>query len=180
MNLRYLRLLDESGRKDMFVCVLCNTGSMQRKNAEMHLNGSRHSQALESERFKERLGDRALTTMNMWDVKSQVRNLGLPSWRHHIKAKLYEYIFAEDMQPLNSIHELLRKYTKLEKTSLLELAVWKARCLWLDGSQSFNTMQDILDQWTIDENFDPAAFKAERRYASNVAVIMRGVVQFLE
>lgn len=76
--------------------------------------------------------------------------------------------------------EQLEKYCKLEKISLLELAVWRASCLWFDGSRSFDTMQDILDQWAMDESFDPVAYKAERRFTSSVAVIMRGVLQYLD
>lgn len=54
----------------------------------------------------------------------------------------------------------MKKYEKLEETSLLELAAWKASCLWFDGSLNFHTMQDILDQWAMDDNFDPVAYKA--------------------
>ena len=58
--------------------------------------------------------------------------------------------------------------------------MWKASCSWFDGSQNFHTMQDILDQWTMDSRFDPTAYKAERRFTGNVAVIMRGVLGYLE
>ena len=40
-------------------------------------------------------------------------------------------------------------------------------------------MQEILDQWTIDETFDPVAYKAERRYDGNVVVIMKLVIEYL-
>ena len=60
----------------------------------------------------------------------------------------------------SSIQQLMKKYEKLEETSLLELAAWKASCLWFDGSLNFHTMQDILDQWAMDDNFDPVAYKA--------------------
>ena len=78
-----------------------------------------------------------------------------------------------------SITQQLDKYTKMEKTSLLELAVWRASCLWFDGSRNFDTMQDILDTWAMDESFDPTAYKNERRFTSNVAVIVQGVIQYL-
>ena len=79
-----------------------------------------------------------------------------------------------------SVDKLLETYTKYERTSLLELAVWKASCLWLDGSQNFHTMQDIVDQWTMNSRFDPTAYKEERRYTGNDSVIMLGVLSYLE
>ena len=100
-----------------------------------------------------------------------------------MKAELYDYIFTTQQvvgELPSLIKQQLEKYTKLEKTSLLELAVWKASCLWFDGSMDFHTMQDILDQWAMDEIFDPAAYKVERRFTASVAVIMKGVIKFLE
>ena len=44
---------------------------------------------------------------------------------------------------------------------------------------NFYTMQDILDQWAMDESFDLVAYKAERRFTGSVAVIMKGVIPFL-
>jgi len=78
----------------------------------------------------------------------------------------------------DSIGRRLKKCVKLETTSLLELAVWRASCLWLDGSESFGTMQNILDQYAIERSFYPFQYKAERRYTSSTSVIMRGVVLF--
>ena len=99
-----------------------------------------------------------------------------------MKAELYDHIFTNQQVKVenipSSIKQQLKKYTKLEKTSLLELAVWKASCLWFDGSMSFHTMQGILDQCAMEESFDPVAYKAERRFTGSVAV--RVVIRFLE
>lgn len=98
-----------------------------------------------------------------------------------MKELLYDHVFMNARRPedLSSIEKQLHRYLLLEKTSLLEQAVWRASCLWFDGSGSFNTMQDIIDQWAMDGSFDPTAYKNERRFTSSVAVIMRGVIQFL-
>jgi hypothetical protein len=96
-----------------------------------------------------------------------------------MKELLYDHVFTNRgrSEDLSSIEMQLHRYLMLEKTSLLEHAVWS--CLWFDGSGSFHTMQDILDQWAMDGNFDPTAYKNERRFTSSVAVIMRGAIQFL-
>ena len=162
----------------MVICVLCNTGSMHRKIVRSHLNGCHHQLNLSSERLIERTKKVRVTC-----PATEIEKLGLLRWRQQIKADIHDYIFdSSDVvhEVPSSVTHQLQKYTKLEKISLLELAVWKASCLWFDGSLSFRTMQDILDQWAIDKSFDPVTYKAERRFTSSTAVIMRGVLQFLE
>ena len=116
------------------------------------------------------------------DFMRQIKGLGLPRWRLHLKEELCDAMFVPGNlsgSVPSSIKGLMKKYKKLEETSLLELAAWKASCLWFDGSLNFHTMQDILDQWAMDDNFDPVAYKAERRFTSNVSVIVRGVMAIL-
>ena len=169
----------------MYICFLCNTGSMHEKQLGSHLRGSAHRQALTNEQVKERLHRRTENAnVLMKRLTASIEQLTLPKWRNHVKAELCDYVFCDQsdtVQPVpDSIDKLLKKYIKLEKISLLELAVWKYSCLWFDGSINFQTMQDILDQWAVDENFDPSKYKAERRFTSSVPVIMKGVLQFLD
>lgn len=171
----YLRH-DGSNRDDMFICVLCSTGSMHRKNIRGHLDGWWHRLKLQHEGLKER-------ALKVDSLSNQIERLGHIRWKEHIKAALYDYVFNTDQDVHDipsSIKQQLEKYTKAEKTSLLELAVWKASCLWFDGSGSFNAMQDILDQWAMDDRFDPVAYKTARRFTGSVAVIMRCVIPFLD
>lgn len=159
---------------------------MHLNQVSSHLSGSKHCTNVRHKNYEDRMTARAVEVDRSDVLRKQIKSLGLPRWRHHLKAELYEYILDNQRQVdqvvrgiPSSIQKQLKKYIKLEQTSLLELAVWKASCLWFDGSQSFHTMQDILDQWTVDERFDPAAYKSERRYTSSVAVIMHSVIQFL-
>ena len=101
-----------------------------------------------------------------------------------MKELLFDHIFTNQAHACENgipspIQQQLMKYTMLEKTSLLELAVWKASCLWFDDSMHFYTMQDILDRWAMYESFDPVAYKADRRFTISIAVIVKGVIQFL-
>ena len=175
---------DGSDRDDMFICLICRTGSMHRNQLQSHLDGFSHRQSLRDECLKDRAKrvDGAL-------IMYQIESLGLPlKWTRHIKAELCNYIFDSGLDVSrvidgsipSSLQRLMKKYKKLEETSLLELASWKASCLWFDGSLNFHTMQDILDQWAMDENFDPVAYKAERRFTRDVSVIVRGVMAYLE
>ena len=168
--------LDDSGRGDMFKCVICNTGSMHRNTVKSHLNGYGHRVECRVECIKNRS-----KRVDGSSIKDQIARLGLAQWRHHVKVELFDYIFSPENGGVpTSITRLVKKYMNLEKTSLLELAVWKASCLSFDDSLSFHTMQDILDQWAMDANFDPVAYKAERRFTGNIAVIVRGVMEYLE
>ena len=169
---------DGSGKADQYICMICRTGSMHRKTVPSHIKGLGHKRSKRAEFLKRRascVDDKA----RLWH--EQIKDLGLPYWRAHMKELLYDHVFMNRGCPgnLSSIEKQLHRYLMIEKTSLLELAAWKASCLWFDGSGSFNTMQDILDHWAIDDNFDPTAYKNERRFTSSVAVILRGVTQFL-
>jgi hypothetical protein len=61
------------------------------------------------------------------------------------------------------VNEMLEKYEKMERTSLLELAVWKAK---------FLSMQEI-------EGFDPVEYRRDCRITSGADVIVRGVLRYL-
>ena len=161
-----------------FICVQCNTGKMNQNGTEKHVNGQKHQKKLRYERWKNRVSH----VTGRQDQVTKTDRLGLVRWRQHMKELLFDYIFtthAYACADASPIQRQLMKYTMLEKTSLLELAVWKASCLWFDSSTSFHTMQGILDQCAMEESFDPVAYKAERRFTVSIAIIMRGVIMFL-
>lgn len=159
-----------------FRCTLCVTGYMFKKSMKAHVRGSNHLAKLSKARMKEELVTRRKCAA-LYAMKADL--LPHPRWRAHIKAKLFDYMCGNitDLAAMMTLE--FKKFNKMEKSSLLELAVWKASCLHFDGSLNFHTMQDILDQWALDQTFNPATYKAERRYTSNVAVIMQSVVSFL-
>jgi len=98
-------------------------------------------------------------------------------WKARVNTLLGNYIMAESSYA--EVENQINKFLQLERTSLLELAVWRASCLDFDGSGPFNTMQDIDDKSVAGEGHEPAAYKSERRFSGSVAVIMQGVLQFL-
>lgn len=101
-------------------------------------------------------------------------------WKRHVKSELLDYVLQNKPDGfIATVKAQVEEYARLEKTSLLELAIWRASCLHFDGSRNFHTMQDILDQWALNESFDPTEYKFERRFTGCVAVIMRSVISFL-
>jgi hypothetical protein len=76
---------------------------------------------------------------------------------------------SEKEKEVREIYETLSKYEKMERISLLKLAVWRTSCL----NVKFDSMQEI-------EAFDPAEFKRERRIKSGVNAIIQNVLPFLK
>lgn len=166
--------LRSDGLRGTYFCILCNAGGIRasRGAVRSHLAGREHRRGLREERA--RVGD-------------EIRQLGLVKWRLHVKEMWFAHpSFFDSVREGGggggvpySIKRTLRMYTNIERTSLLELAVWKASCLWFDGSGRFETMQDIIEWQTVYKAFDPVSYKNDRRFTSSVAVIMRLVLEFL-
>lgn len=149
---------------------------MHRRTAvDSHLSGYGHKQNVLNEGRKQRM---EMMSLNYFLLFYRIERLGLLSWKWHIKGMIFDHIYHKNFDA-SDIERQLEQYEQMERTSLLELAVWGASCLHFDGSRNFHTMQDILDQWALDEHFDPAAYKSDRRFTSSVAVVMRNVTEFL-
>jgi hypothetical protein len=157
-------------------CVLCGTGTMHgKKTLKAHLNGSEHA----TNCFKFEVADR-VNTVRILDYR--VKTLGLPKWRLEVKVHLLHYVQSHNrdarvVELLARAKSALHKYEKMERLSLLELVVWKAS---LTSDPFFETMDDLDAYWTLERNFDPVAYKKERRVTSGITVIIQGVLPFLE
>ena len=178
-------LLIERHDDGTFRCLLCDTGRMNINNARGHINGGNHrwrkKETVQKEFVFIRVNVQRL-------LRPHIAMLDLAIWRMHVKAEILDSIDAQDSIQVSSAPSeriwmnalnLLAKYEKIERISLLELAVWRASCLSFDGCMDFDTMQDILDRWAMDEDFDPVEYKKQRRYSSQVAVVIREVLPFL-
>lgn len=187
-------LVRESGCKPkMYRCGLCGTGAFPRGQADKHYCGSRHIKKLKA---AFRAGGWVL--VKKAEIFSRISKLNLPSWRSELQEVLLKYFLVDASRSLypwpysridgnvalpallvQKVEEKFDKFYKMEVASLLELVAWKLNCLYLDGSGNFLTMQGILDQWGIDEDFDPVEYKRQRRLSSNVAVIVERLLEFL-
>ncbi|CAJ1954607.1 unnamed protein product [Cylindrotheca closterium] len=128
----------------------------------------------------------------MSKVRFRISSLGLARWRHHVQELLLQHILTQwdwetGTRPCDtqicaipkSILNQLERYERMETESLMELVAWKVNCLILDGSGHFDSMQEIVDQWALDDDFDPVEYKRQRRLPSNVGVILTSVSAFL-
>jgi len=99
----------------------------------------------------------------------------LTTWRWKMQALLLEYVQGDTT--LCKARQTLQKYEKMERLSLLELAVWKASLM---SDPYFKTMDDLDAYWTLERGFDPVAYKNDRRVTSGITVIIQSVLPFLE
>ena len=152
----------------IFVCAPCQTGLMDVHNLSTHLRGSRHKGRHEKDMFLKDLSNQLLSSSFVHKP-----------WKSRVNALLGKCIMNDHKSSYVRAENKINKLLQLERTSLLELAVWRASCLDFDGSGPFETMQDIHDNWIGGKGHEPAAYKSERRFSGSVAVIMQGVLQFL-
>ena len=156
-------------------CVLCDTGLMMGKTTvNAHLAGWLHTTRMVSFQRSERV-----------DVARRLHHnillLGLPKWRMEVQAQILDYVQIDDTKVgdavLTKAFKTLHKYEKMDRLSLLELAVWKAS---LTSDPFFESMDDLDAYWTLERNFDPIAYKHERHMTSGITVIIQNVLPFLE
>ncbi|CAJ1954606.1 unnamed protein product [Cylindrotheca closterium] len=165
-------------------CSLCNTGTFNINASNPHFQGNRHRKRLQAV-----FNSSNLTIFDGPELLDRVSKLGFEGWKDDINSKLMEYLFVKGTPRWpygqnqfafpTSIVDSVVKYERMEVASLLELVAWKLNCLHLNGSGNFMTMQDILDQWAIDESFDPVEYKRQHRFSSNVGIIMDRLLEFL-
>eukprot|EP00978_Attheya_sp_CCMP212_P023707 scaffold73105_cov49-Attheya_sp.AAC.4 len=87
---------------------------------------------------------------------------------------MYEH--AVHSQPEVTVMNMLAKYERMERISLLELAIWKSRIC--DGLVFFHV--DEMRQYpALDEDFDPTDYAQNIRITSGSAIIIPRVMEFL-
>ena len=172
-----------------WTCLMCKTGDMHREVVHKHLNGLDHRSKYA--RLKQA---RLVLAKNDWCnefIAPSASQLQLERWQWHINHLCHEYInnHAEslpDDKLLNPIYATLCKYKKKEKLSLLELAIWKSKCLVHHaevtgvGNEAHGvTMQEIDDYWALNETFNPRQYRREIRIKSEISVIVDNTLLFL-
>jgi hypothetical protein len=160
-------------------CLLCDTGQMKgRRNIAAHFRGASHERQYNGVRRKEE-EQRTLQILkaNAEKTKSmegRVNSLGIEKWRSHCKVLMYEHVVHS--QPEAIFMNALEKYEQMERSSLLELAIWKSRIC--DGLVFFHV--DEMRQYpALDEDFDPTGYAQNLRTTSGSAIIIPRVMEFL-
>ena len=148
----------------IFVCALCQTGRVDVHVLRSHLKGKRHKKNLA-----------------LQDLANQLLSSSFvhTPWKSRLDTLLGNYVMTQSSEEYVEVENQINKFLQMERTSLLELAVWRASCLDFDGSGPFGTMQDIRDNSIVVEGHEPDVYKSERRFNGGVAVVIHGVLRFI-
>ena len=123
------------------ICRLCCTGEMHKSICGRHFSGSLHQKTYRE--VKENYRRAQLQAQERWAIASRVeqirseqkviRSLGLKAWRDDAKARMLDTITTSinDYAELEyiQVRKIIKKNIKMEKFSLLELALWKAKII---------------------------------------------------
>lgn len=160
-------------------CLMCNTGGMHHKVASKHFQGSHHLarfnqvKALKDKHEEVR---RRYKDCYVRSLQQRVDHLGLAKWKDTVKVLLYDFSYGDIFQAGLEAEQVLAKYEKMERLSLLELAIWK--CKICDGV-TFSSIQEMREYKILEEGFDPTQFAQELRLVSGSPVIIPLVASFL-
>ena len=113
-------------------------------------------------------------------VCDQIERLGLERWKIDLEELIISVTWGDRERQVQQIYERLSKYEKMERISLLELAIWRTSCLNA-GNTKFDSMQAMEDYLlATDEASNPAEYKRECQIKSGTDAIIQGVLPFLE
>ena len=166
---QYTHHIERMGRYHVR-CTLCSTGDMHKNCALSHFRSWGHRYAVEKEEQETRLHSSMLPTGARIAIC-----LGSEVWKRNIKALIYDFVYA-NIGSAEHIKRQYELYCRMEKTSLLELALWKAS---ICDDVHFETLQDVYDYSALEENFEPVDFVRQKRITSGVEVIIPRVMEFL-
>jgi hypothetical protein len=125
----FIRKDEES---EMVRCVLCSTTWMNVGDMQRHIDSQNHCQVfyamlyMRTEKWRNLLQTREGT---LTGIRERSMALGHPKWTQHVSAMSYEYLIsstAREHVTRSNLSLLLDKYVKMEKLSILELAVLKS------------------------------------------------------
>ena len=113
-------------------------------------------------------------------LRHRIERVGLELWKRDVRQMLQSLSTHErdftTSEKLEMTREAFREW--LELAVVLELAIWKTKCLSHDNN--FSTMQDIVNHSERDETFDAHDYKQECHVKSGAEIIIPRVMSFLE
>ena len=100
-------------------------------------------------------------------------------WRGQIYEMIGRAVMQEDQALVRSAHERLAWYAHLERTSLLELAIWKFACLTSTDQNSNHEKRSFVEWSRWYENGWKEHKKSHYR-CNQVVIVMEAIVPFLQ
>jgi hypothetical protein len=189
--------LDFSGTEqlgdDRWHCSLCGCYINSQNNFIAHIKKSRHLSNLPAFKVREETelnaGRVFLSRFNSVSrIKRRASEL-FETWENHVLAQLLHYMAGaidgstDTYQHLGEAGRLLEKYERMERLSLLELAVWKATCRRHAGEvkvdpSNLKTVEDTIrfaeKQRTVWKDY-----KTELRHSNAIEIVMSQVIPFV-
>mmetsp|Transcript_25346 Transcript_25346/g.46021 ORF Transcript_25346/g.46021 Transcript_25346/m.46021 type:complete len:220 (-) Transcript_25346:47-706(-) len=108
-------------------------------------------------------------------AQSRVTQLGLPKWQYHVKALMFDYMVTGSRTKEKELMATLEEYEKMERLSLLELAICKSNVC--DGLV-FSSMDAVRTYQALDEDFDCMEYIGKARTYGSKFVIPK-VVEYM-
>jgi hypothetical protein len=153
-----------------FQCLLCKTSMMNDGEVHAHCRQADHIASVEALRKLQQSPFNFVCAA----LRPRIQALGLLTWQTEIEAAMYRMSLQQFMthgvkEKIDDINALVTKYERMERVSLLELAVWKA--------MSMSTFQRKQANHGYQEWWESA--KSETRSSNEITVVIVAVVPFL-
>lgn len=151
-----------------------NTGTRSK-----HFHGKQHEKKynrikqIEIEIERERLKDLEVRVFVSGTFETRIARLGLQKWRESLRASLYRYIRGDALAKTDAT---MQKYEKMERLSLLELAILKSKA---EDGVFFRDLNEIREQQALDPKFCASAYLKDKRVLCGCEVIVPAVAKFL-
>jgi hypothetical protein len=161
--------------KALFWCELC-TKLVEADEVVLHCIEARHMQGAKNVH-------NSPLAFGFINLHSRIEQLG-SSWQMEIKAKLYDSFLRRDLvgpsfdstNAIQEANELVDEYEDMERSVLLELAVWKAMCIaTFQSKPESQSLHDLLD-W-MRHGWKDA--KSKTQGCSEIEIITDAVDDFL-
>jgi hypothetical protein len=154
-----------------YTCLLCDV-TREEPVFTAHCQDREHiRRALDIRRIQENK-----VAVQCAELLLRVDQLGLQAWRTEMFARMYQASSDSSVKRkrIKAAKALLCKFERIERISLLELAVWKAVCLAIkyDGCYMYHSWQEwIREEWK--------SSKHKVRNANEITIIIMSVLPFL-
>ena len=157
------------------ICLLCKT---ELGKTEDHSDSYQHKFAVEE------ISDRATQILQVRDdarllprkVEQRVSPYG--PWQGKIYEMIGRAVMKEDPTIIQEANRLLLHYKRLERISLLELAVWKFTCVVTDDTHT-GPCQTYLE-WKQWDTHGWKTLKKQHYRCNQVVILMTAIVPFLK
>jgi hypothetical protein len=167
-----------NGSTSLYRCELCDE-SFRGDRVDEHCCTSAHNNRVHQIRVLQR----DFVTHECAMLRHRADKLGLKAWQMDVESKLFSTLlnrgFEEPETALCSAAALLEKYEQRERSSLLELAAWKATCILHPELRPAAIKRKGYLAWLDWARNGWKENKAVLRNANEISIIVTSILPFL-